>query len=283
METAGGTYMSLRINTNMASINAQRNLDVQQTRNTKAMKALSSGSRINSASDDAAGLAISEKLRADIRGMGMARQNAENAVSFIQVGEGGLNEVNNILVRLRELGIQSASDTIGDEERGFLDMEAQHLMEEVDRIAETTKFGQQNLLNGSQEELEFQVGIGSDENSTIRFKMDADATTSSLGVSGLDFSDKSGARDALDSIDEALVKVGGMRANFGAIQNRMDSAVRNIDVQKESLSTANSRIRDADIAHETAELTSSQILQQASIGMLAQANTAPSAALRLIG
>jgi flagellin len=275
--------MSLRINTNMASINAQRNLDVQQTRNTKAMKALSSGSRINSASDDAAGLAISEKLRADIRGMGMARQNAENAVSFIQVGEGGLNEVNNILVRLRELGIQSASDTIGDEERGFLDMEAQQLMEEVDRIAETTKFGQQNLLNGSQDELEFQVGIGSDENSTIRFKMDADATTSSLGVNGLDFSDKSGARDALDSIDEALVKVGGMRANFGAIQNRMDSAVRNIDVQKESLSTANSRIRDADIAHETAELTSSQILQQASIGMLAQANTAPSAALRLIG
>ena len=275
--------MSLRINTNMASINAQRNLDVQQTRNTKAMKALSSGSRINSAADDAAGLAISEKLRADIRGMGMARQNAENAVSFIQVGEGGLNEVNNILVRLRELGIQSASDTIGDEERGFLDMEAQHLMEEVDRIAETTKFGQKNLLNGSQDELEFQVGIGSDENSTIRFKMDADATSSSLGVSGLDFSDKSGARDALDSIDEALVKVGGMRANFGAIQNRMDSAVRNIDVQKESLSTANSRIRDADIAHETAELTSSQILQQASIGMLAQANSAPSAALRLLG
>ncbi len=275
--------MSLRINTNMASINAQRNLDVQQQRNTKAMKALSSGSRINSAADDAAGLAISEKLRADIRGMGMARQNAENAVSFIQVGEGGLNEVNNILIRLRELGIQSASDTIGDEERGFLDMEAQHLMEEVDRIAETTKFGQKNLLNGSEDELEFQVGIGSDENSTIRFKMDADATSGSLGVSGLDFSDKSGARDALDSIDEALVKVGGMRANFGAIQNRMDSAVRNIDVQKESLSTANSRIRDADIAHETAELTSSQILQQASIGMLAQANSAPSAALRLIG
>lgn len=275
--------MSLRINTNMASINAQRNLDVQQQRNTKAMKALASGSRINSASDDAAGLAISEKLRADIRGMHMARQNAENAVSFIQVGEGGLNEVNNILIRLRELGIQSASDTIGDEERGFLDKEAQHLLEEVDRIAETTRFGEKNLLNGSQDELEFQVGIGSDENSSIRFTMDADARASNLGVSGLDFSDKSGARDALDSIDEALVKVGGMRANFGAIQNRMDSAVRNIDVQHESLSTANSRIRDADIAFETAELTSSQILQKASIGMLAQANSAPAAALSLIG
>jgi flagellin len=275
--------MSLRINTNMASINAQRNLDVQQQRNSKATKALASGSRINSASDDAAGLAISEKLRADIRGMKMARQNAENAVSFIQVGEGGLNEVSNILVRLRELGIQSASDTIGDDERGFLDKEAQHLMEEIDRIAETTKFGEKNLLNGSQNELEFQVGVGSDENSSIRVNMDADATASNLGVSGLDFSDKSGARDALDSIDEALLQVGGMRANFGAIQNRMDSAVRNIDVQGESLSAANSRIRDADIAHETAELTSSQILQQASVGMLAQANSAPSAALRLIG
>lgn len=275
--------MSLRINTNMASINAQRNLDVQQQRNSKAMKALASGSRINSASDDAAGLAISEKLRADIRGMQMARKNAENAVSFIQVGEGGLNEVSNILVRLRELGIQSASDTIGDDERGFLDTEAQHLMEEIDRIAETTKFGEKNLLNGSQDELEFQVGVGSDDNSSIRFTMDADATTSNLGVSGMDFSDKSGARDALDSIDEALLKVGGMRANFGAIQNRMDSAVRNIDVQNESLSAANSRIRDADIAHETAELTSSQILQQASIGMLAQANNSTSAALSLIG
>ncbi len=275
--------MSLRINTNMASINAQRNLDVQQQRNSKAMKALASGSRINSASDDAAGLAISEKLRADIRGMQMARKNAENAVSFIQVGEGGLNEVSNILIRLRELGIQSASDTIGDDERGFLDTEAQHLMEEIDRIAETTKFGEKNLLNGSQDELEFQVGVGSDENSAIRFTMDADSTTSNLGVSGMDFSDKSGARDALDSIDDALLKVGGMRANFGAIQNRMDSAVRNIDVQNESLSAANSRIRDADIAHETAELTSSQILQQASIGMLAQANNSTSAALKLIG
>jgi flagellin len=283
METEGGNYMSLRINTNMASINAQRNLDVQQQRNAKATKALASGSRINSASDDAAGLAISEKLRADIRGMKMARQNAENAVSFIQVGEGGLNEVSNILVRLRELGIQSASDTIGDDERGFLDKEAQHLMQEIDRIAETTKFGEKSLLNGSQDELEFQVGVGSDENSSIRVSMDADATTSSLGVSGMDFSDKSGARDALDSIDDALLKVGGMRANFGAIQNRMDSAVRNIDVQGESLSAANSRIRDADIAHETAELTSSQILQQASVGMLAQANSAPAAALKLIG
>lgn len=275
--------MSLRINTNMASINAQRNLDIQQKRNAHSMKALASGSRITQAADDAAGLAISEKLRGDIRGMQMARKNAENAISFIQVGEGGLNEVNNILIRLRELGVQSASDTIGDQEREFLNMEAQHLLQEVDRIAGTTKFGEKQLLNGSMEELEFQVGVNSDENSSIKFNMDADATASNLGVDGLEFSSKDDARDSLDLIDEAIVKVGGMRANFGAFQNRMDSAIRNIDVQNESLSAANSRIRDADIAHETAELTSSQILQQASIGMLAQANQSTSAALQLLG
>lgn len=275
--------MSLRINTNLASINAQRNLETQQKRNTHAMKALSSGSRITQAADDAAGLAISEKLRADINGMQMARKNAENAVSFIQVGEGGLNEVNNILVRLRELGVQGASDTVGDQEREFLNMEAQALMEEVDRIAHTTKFGDKNLLDGSMTEMEFQVGVNSDENSTIQFTTDANATTSNLGISGLQFDSKSGARDTLDLIDEAIVKVGGMRANYGALQNRLDSTVRTIDVQSESLSAANSRIRDADIAHESAELTSSQILQQASVGMLAQANQAPAAVLQLLG
>ncbi|MBY0314544.1 MAG: flagellin FliC [Bdellovibrionales bacterium] len=275
--------MSLRINTNLASINAQRNLETQQKRNVHAMKALSSGSRITQAADDAAGLAISEKLKADISGMQMARKNAENAVSFIQVGEGGLNEVNNILVRLRELGVQAASDTVGDQEREFLNMEASALIEEADRIAHTTKFGDKNLIDGSMTEMEFQVGVNSDEHSIIRFNTDADATTSNLGINGLEFDSKSGARDALDLIDEAIVKVGGMRANYGALQNRLDSTVRNIDVQNESLSAANSRIRDADIAHESAELTSSQILQQASVGMLAQANQAPAAVLQLLG
>lgn len=247
------------------------------------MKALSSGSRITQASDDAAGLAISEKLRADVRGMQMARKNAENAISFIQVGEGGLNEVNNILVRMRELGIQSASDTIGDQEREFIDMEAQHLLQEVDRIAGSTKFGNKNLLDGSMDELEFQIGINSDENSSVKFNMTADATSGNLGVDGLEFSSKGSARDSLDLIDEAINKVGGMRANFGAFQNRLDSAISNIDVQNESLNAAYSRIRDADIAHETAELTSSSILQQASIGMLAQANSSTQSALQLLG
>jgi len=275
--------MSLRINTNTAAINAQRNLDIQQKRNAHSMKALSSGSRITQAADDAAGLAISEKMRADLRGMQMARKNGENAVSFLQVGEGGLNEVNNILVRLRELGVQSASDTIGDSERGFIDMEAQNLIQEIDRIAQTTKFGDRTLLDGSLSEMEFQVGLNGDENSMIKFNMDADATSSSLGVGGLAFDSKSRSRDALDLIDEAIMKVGGIRANFGAFQNRLDAAIRNIDVQNESLSAANSRIRDADVAHEAAEFTSSQILQQAAINMLGQANNSTSAALQLLG
>lgn len=275
--------MSLRINTNLASINAQRNLEVQQKRNNHAMRALSSGSRITKAADDAAGLAISEGLKADIRGMKMARKNAENAVSFIQVGEGGLNEVNNILVRMRELGVQAASDTIGDQEREFLNLEGQQLLQELDRIAETTRFGDKQLLNGSMEELEFQVGVNSDEHSIVKFQADANASADALSVSGIEFDSKGRARDALDLVDEAIVQVGGMRASFGALQNRLESTIRNIDVSHESLSEANSRIRDADIAHESAELVSSQILQQASVGMLAQANQSTSAALSLLG
>lgn len=275
--------MSLRINTNIGSMNAQRNLDVQQNRASHAMKALSSGSRITSAADDAAGMAISQKLTSDIRSLGAARQNSENAISFIQVGEGGLNEVNNIIVRLRELGVQSASDTLGDEERGFVDLEAQQLLSEVDRIANTTKFGQTSLLNGSSKTLDFQVGLNGDKDSRISFTADANATTSNLGIDGLSFDSKSGAREALDYLDQAMTQVGGMRASFGAFQNRLDSTVRNLDVQNEGLSAANSRIKDADVAHESAELTSSQILQQAGIGMLAQANQSNVSALKLLG
>lgn len=275
--------MSLRINTNMASINAQRQLSTQDKRINHSMKALASGSRITSAADDAAGLAISENLKAQNKSNRVAKRNAEDAVSFIQVGEGSLNEVNNILVRLRELGVQSASDTIGDTEREFIDNEAQQLLSEVDRIAESTKFGDKNLLNGSLDELEFQVGVDSSENSVIRYSSNADATTSALSISGLSFDDKSGSRDALEVLDGAIHQVGSMRASFGALQNRLDSTVSNLDIQHESLSAANSRIRDADIAAESAEFTSAQILQQASIGMLAQANQSNKAALSLLG
>ena len=275
--------MALRINTNLASINAQRQLSVQEKRNVHSMKALASGSRITQAADDAAGLAISENLKANNRSNRVAKRNAEDAISFIQVGEGSLNEVNNILVRMRELATQSASDTVGDTEREFIDQEAQQLREEIDRIAESTRFGDKFLLNGSLDELEFQVGVHGDENSVIRYNSQADATASSLQVDGLDFDDKSGARDALEVLDEAITSVGRMRSNFGALQNRLDSTISNLDVQHESVAAANSRIRDADIAKETADLTSSQILQQASIGMLAQANQSKAAALSLLG
>jgi len=275
--------MSLRINTNMASINAQRQLSSQEQKLSSSMRALSSGSRISSASDDAAGLAISEQLKARTSGNRMAKRNSEDAISMIQVGEGSLNEVNNILVRLRELSVQSASGTMSDNERSFIDQEAQQLLSEVDRIAESTRFGDKNLLNGSNDELEFQVGTDGSENSVIRYESNADATTSALDVSGLDLSRMSGARSAIEDIDSALFKVGEMRSSFGALQNRLDSTINNLDVSHESLSAANSRIRDADIAQESSELMRNQILRQASVSMLAQANQSQSAALKLIG
>lgn len=275
--------MSLRINTNLSALNSQRALNVNNVNTQKSMERMSSGSRINVAADDAAGLAISEKLKAEVRGSKMAKSNAENAISFIQVGEGGLSEINNILVRMRELGVQSASDTIGDEEREFINQEASQLMGEIDRIAQSTKFGDKNLLNGSLDSMEFQVGTDASEHSVIRYDSNPDATSSALGVDGLAFDSKSGSRDALEVIDDALSKVGNMRANFGALQNRLSSTINNLQVSHENLSAANSRIRDADIAEESSNLVSSQILQQASIGMLAQANQSTQSALKLVG
>ena len=272
----------MRINTNLASLNAQKHLAVQEKRNNQAMKALASGSRINSAADDAAGLAISEGLRAHNRGNRVAKRNAQDAVSFIQVGEGGLNEINNIMIRLRELGVQSASDTVGDTEREFIDQEAQQLLSEIDRIASATQYHNKNILDGSVETLEFQVGVDGKEHSRIVYDSNADATTSSLGVDGLVFDDKSSSRDGLELLDEAIEKVGGMRSNFGAMQNRLDSTINNLDSQYESMSAAQSRIKDADIAEESSKFVSSQILQQASVGLLAQANQSKLSALSLL-
>lgn len=274
--------MGLRISTNLASINAQRQLGTQQKRNQHALAALSSGSRIVNAADDAAGLAISENIKGQTRGIAMARMNAFNAISLVQVSEGGLNEINNILIRMRELGVQAASDTVGDTERGFLNTEAKQLLDEADRIAKTTRFGNKKLLDGSGEELEFHVGPFGDKDNVIAYKMSADATTDELGVSGISIGDKDDARDTLKSVDEALVKLGKMRADFGAVQSRLNSTVSNLDVQFENLSAANSRIRDADVAFESAELASSNILQQASVSVLAQANQNGNAALRLL-
>jgi len=274
--------MGLRIATNVASINAQRQLGVQQKRNSHALAALSSGSRIVNASDDAAGLAISENIKGQTRGIAQARQNAYNAGSLIQVSEGGLNEINNILIRLRELGVQAASDTIGDNEREFLNTEAKQLLEESNRIAKTTRFGDKRLLDGSGQELEFHVGPYADKDNIIKYNTKADATNSALGIDGVSVDSKGGARDTLDTVDAALNKIGKMRADFGAVQSRLNTTVSNLDIQYENLSAANSRLRDTDVAAESAELASSNIQQQAAVSVMAQANQQPASALALL-
>ena len=274
--------MGLRINTNVASIAAQRTLGKQQSRLEHSQQALSSGSRIVKAADDAAGLAISENIRGQVVGIKMARNNAYNAQSLIQVSEGGLNEINNILIRLRELGVQAASDTVSDVEREFLDQEAQQLTSEADRIAKSTRFGNKALLDGTGEELEYHVGPFAGEENVIKYNINADATASAIGIDGVSVSDKDGARDTLQTVDDALVMLGKMRADFGAVQSRLQMTTSNLDIQNENLSAARSRIADTDVAYESAEMASAQILNQASVAVLAQSNQNGSAALRLL-
>lgn len=276
--------MGLRINTNIAAVSAQRVLSKQQGRLEHSQQALASGSRIVKAADDAAGLAVSENIRGQLAGIKAARNNAFNAQSLIQVSEGGLNEISNILIRLRELGVQAASDTVSDVEREFLDQEAQQLVAESDRIARSTRFGNKALLDGNGEEFEYHVGPFAEESeNVIRYKIEADATTGTLGIDGVGMSDKDSARGTLEAVDEALVKIGKMRADFGAVQSRLQMTTSNLDIQNENLTAAKSRISDADIAYETSEMTSAQILQAASVGVLAQANQNGASALKLIG
>lgn len=275
--------MGLRINTNIASIAAQRVLTKQSQRMEHAQMALASGSRIVKAGDDAAGLAISENIKGQLGGIKMARNNSYNAVSMIQVSEGGLNEISNILIRLRELGVQGSSDTVGDTERGFLDNEAQQLVQELDRIAKSTRFGNKTLLDGSGGEFEYHVGpYGDEEQNVIKYEMTADATASTLGVDSVSVADKTDARDMMESVDNALIEIGKMRADFGAVQSRLSMTTSNLDVQYENLAAAKSRISDADIAYEASEMTAAQVLNQASIATLAQANQNGAAAMRLL-
>ncbi len=277
--------MSLRIATNVASVSARRALDGNQKIMEKSMSQLSSGSRITKAADDAAGMSISEGMKSQIRSYQQALRNTNDGVSLLQVAEGGLGEISNIFTRMRELGIQAASDTIGDDERGFINQEMSQLMQEVDRIAESTSYGSRKLLNGEGDVFDFQVGIsGSGESDVISFDSSlSNATTANLGVDGLDYSEKESAKDALSVIDQAQKQVNGFRANLGALQNRLSSTTENLGTSIESLSIANSRIRDADIAESTAEYTKSNILLNATTNVLAQANEVPRQALRLLG
>ena len=277
--------MGMRITTNVASINAQRSMAGAQRDIQKSFAQLSSGSRITKAADDAAGLSISENLKATGRSLQQAARNANDGISMVQVAEGGLNEISNIMTRLRELGIQASSDTVGDRERGFINKEVQNLSEEADRISKTTRFSGVNLLDGTGVKFDFQVGINNTQK-LDRISYDAaetNATAASLGIEGMDFSTKEGAQKSLTVIDDAQVRSNGFRASLGALQNRLASTVDNLGVSYENLAAANSRIRDTDIAMATADLTRNNILMNASVSTLAQANAAPQMALKLIG
>lgn len=277
--------MGFRISTNVASVNAQRNLGNSQNQINNSMAQLASGSRINKAADDAAGLAISENLKAQIRSTRQANRNAQDGISLVQTAEGGLNEIGNIIVRLRELGIQAASDTVGDTERSFINTEVQQLKDEMQRIASVTTWGKTKLLDGSTPSYDFQVGIyNNDIEDRISFTASENtATLDSLGLTGVDYTNKEGAQSALASLDTAQESVNRMRSNLGALQNRLASTVNNLGVAEENMSAANSRIRDTDVASATAEMTRNSILLQASTSTLAQANSKDQMALKLIG
>lgn len=275
--------MGLQVNTNVAALNAYRHLSSTQSSMNTSLERLSSGLRINRAADDAAGLAISEKLRAQTNGLGQATSNAQDAISLVQTAEGALNETHSILQRMRQLAVQSANDTNTDDDRAAIQKEVTALNSELDRIATTTQFNGQNLLDGTggtAGSFTFQVGANSGQTVTVAFNK-ADTTT--LGTTGADVSTQAGAAAALTSIDAAIKTVSGNRADLGAVQNRLQHTINSLSVASENAAAAESRIRDTDMAKEMSSFSRSQILSQAGVSMLAQANSAPQSVLKLLG
>jgi flagellin len=275
--------MGLRIATNVPSLQTQRNLIKTSEEANKSFARLSSGQRITKSGDDAAGLSISQKLEASVRGLKMAQRNSNDGISFVQTAEGGINEVSNILIRLRELSVQAASDTVGDAERGFLDKEMQSLKQEIDRIAQVTNYNGTVLLAGDGQKLSFQVGTEAGELNRIEFDPSkTNVRASALGVDGLSISQRDSALDGLSNIDEAIKRVNENRSELGALQNRLHSTSTSLGIAVENLADARSRIADTDIASETSEMIKNQILQNAGISVLAQANATPNNALKLL-
>ena len=277
--------MGIRINTNIMSVNAQRNLKSAQGTLASSNEKLSSGSRINKSADDAAGLAISENLNASVRSIAQANRNAQDGVSFIQVAEGGMNEVSNMVTRLRELSIQAASDTVGAQERGYIDKEAQQLKSEVDRIAQSTKFNGTPLLTGEGTKLDFQVGKGNNEFQD-RISYDpskTNVTLDALGLASVDLKDKGSAQAALGSLDTAIGVMNENRSGLGALQNRLNVTISNNEIAIENFSAAKSRLKDADIAQVSSELARDMVKTQAATSVLSQANQSTAVALKLIG
>jgi flagellin len=279
--------MTMSVLTNVASLNAQRNLSSTQEALGKSIGRLSSGLRINSAGDDAAGLGISESLKSSIRSLSQAQRNANDGVSLSQVAEGSMNEMQGIVSRMRELSIQSANGSLGSTERDYINVEFKELRNEINRIGQVTEFNGQKLLEGSASAgLTFQVGIKDSSNDRISMSI-TKLTTSTLGSTSLHIasatlSTVTGARAAIGVFDKAIKQLSQARAKLGATQNRMTVTLANLASAHENLSAANSRIRDVDVASETASLTRSQILSQAGVAVLAQANQIPNSALSLL-
>ncbi|MGE0615768.1 MAG: flagellin [Bacteriovoracia bacterium] len=277
--------MGLRIATNTQALASQRYLGINKRMQDTSLEHMASGSRINRSGDDAAGLAISEKLKAQTRSLQQANRNANDGISLVQVAEGAMNEIGNVLIRLRELSIQAASDTIGDTERGFVDKEVQHLKSEIDRIAQSTEFNGTKLLNGTSPPLEVQIGMGNDPTQD-RLRFDSQeqvATLQALGLESANTMSKEGAQNNLSMLDTAIKRISENRSGLGALQNRLQSTINNLNIYVENLSAANSRIRDTDMAEESSILTKQNILTQSNIAMLGQANANPMQALKLLG
>ena len=274
--------MALTINTNVASMNAQRNLGATQMRLNGNLGRLSSGQRINTAADDSAGLAISERFKSQIRSFGQAERNANDGVSMLQTAEGALNEISGVLTRIRELAVQSANGTLGSAERVYIDNENLALQAEITRISDVTEFNGTKLLDGTVSTgATLQVGINGTTNDQISFSIQ-DSDFSTLTGAAVSLSTQTNAQAALTTLDTAINAVSTIRAGLGTVQNRLNVTVANLGSARENISAANSRIRDVDVAAETAELTRNNILVQAGVSVLSQANQAPQAALTLL-
>lgn len=274
--------MALYVNTNTSSLNAQRQLFNSGNNLDTAFKRLSSGFRINSAADDAAGLQISNRLTSQVNGLDQAARNANDGISVAQVAEGAMDEITNSLQRIRTLAIQSQNGINSSTDRAALQKEVTALKAEMSRVASDTQFGTTNLLDGSYS-ASFLVGANAGQNIAVSLTASGGYGTAALGLSTLDISTVDGAASALALIDTAIGSIDGARADLGALQNRFQSTIRNLTNISENVSGARSRIRDTDFARETAELTRQQILQQTSTTVLAQANQRPQAALSLLG
>jgi flagellin len=274
----------MRINHNIASLNTYRQLTINTTAGSKSLEKLSSGYRINRAGDDAAGLAISEKMRGQIRGLNQAERNAQDAISLIQTAEGALNETHSILQRMRELAVQSASDTNTDDDRKELQKEISQLLEEIDRISTDTEFNTMKLLNGSYETTALTFQVGANSGQIVDINLNSMSATTGLGLSttNVNLETRTGASTAIEEIDKAIINVSSERAKLGAMQNRLEHTINNLGTTSENLTASESRIRDVDMAKEMMEFTKNSILQQAATAMLAQANQQPQSVLQLL-